>query len=304
MAATCSSVRLVLLFSLALSILSHLSSPFRLGGRVAKLKIVKKVSRMSLMPVRERRATRVLSSLRDKSNGIQSRENAIQNEVQKVDGRFSSLGDPEALFYLEERNGKLGRDFRSVIEAIEDFTTTCTVSVEDNNEENYDAVLHFLPPGELRNTIKSDIVNLGRDFAKLNDRAPSLKLTLCLTRDQRCPRFHVDKVRSRLLVTYAGPGTEYLKTGSRNWFLVPPKQLLESPVGDLFGSLRNMVAGRLSNSRYNELALTQGCEIGSAAAADVLVLKGAAWGSSNGALHRSPPLRNGEASPHVKAVLF
>jgi len=55
------------------------------------------------------------------------------------------------------------------------------------------------------------------------------------------------------------------------------------------------VAGRLSNSRYNELALTQGCEIGSAAAADVLVLKGAAWGSSNGALHRSPPLRNGEA---------
>lgn len=52
-----------------------------------------------------------------------------------------------------------------------------------------------------------DMANVSRLFAKL---MRSDAISFCLGTDRGCPRYHVDNVPLRLLVTYAGIGTEWL----------------------------------------------------------------------------------------------
>ncbi len=46
-----------------------------------------------------------------------------------------------------------------------------------------------------------------------------LDLRLDITDEQSCPKFHCDNVFVRLLVTYAGPGTEYIDVSQKNRIL-------------------------------------------------------------------------------------
>ena len=85
-----------------------------------------------------------------------------------------------------------------------------------------------------------------------------------------CPRFHVDRVGIRMLVTYLGPGTELLPQGQvdRNW------------LGDAAHGLVDEESG----------LMLPGAEVQQVSAFDVVLLKGEAWpGAENfGAVHRSP----------------
>lgn len=80
-----------------------------------------------------------------------------------------------------------------------------------------------------------------------------------------CPRFHVDHVPVRLLTTYAGPGSEWLKESA-----IKRSQLADEQPGL--------------------------CEIQQLTAGDVALLKGEKWLGNQGAglVHRSPSLARGE----------
>jgi hypothetical protein len=85
---------------------------------------------------------------------------------------------------------------------------------------------------------------------------------------QSCPRFHCDKVTCRLLLTYAGPGTQWLA---------------ESNVD------RSAIAARSSEPTLT--ACRDAALINQLNAGDIALLKGASWeGNEHGAVvHRSPP---------------
>lgn len=85
-----------------------------------------------------------------------------------------------------------------------------------------------------------------------------------------CPRFHVDNVQVRGLLTWCGPGTEYVEDRLVN------RQLLRNlPKGDLEG-YSAITGGKQSVKR--------------ASAGDFVWLKGNRWphGRTRGAIHRSP----------------
>lgn len=85
-----------------------------------------------------------------------------------------------------------------------------------------------------------------------------------------CPRFHVDRVGIRLLVTYLGPGTEWLADEhvDRSW-------------------LGDAGHGRLDEETG---VMLPGAEIRQAPPFAVVLLKGQAWpgAQGRGAVHRSP----------------
>jgi hypothetical protein len=63
--------------------------------------------------------------------------------------------------------------------------------------------------------LRKDIVNLISDFLEIAD-VPRVKVFVGPVVDDRCRKFHVDKLRLRLVCTYAGPGTEWLPEGAAN----------------------------------------------------------------------------------------
>lgn len=87
-----------------------------------------------------------------------------------------------------------------------------------------------------------------------------------------CPAFHHDHVMMRLVVTYQGPGTEYL----------------DEP------DVERRDAGPL---------VREGASVHQAGLADLVLLKGSAWPGNDqrGAVHRSPPHRG--HAPRVVATL-
>lgn len=67
-----------------------------------------------------------------------------------------------------------------------------------------------LPVGQLRETLVADIADLAERFANViaSDR---LRLRLETVDDNACRRFHRDCVPLRLLTTYRGPGTDWVR---------------------------------------------------------------------------------------------
>ena len=115
----------------------------------------------------------------------------------------------------------------------------------------------------------ADISSLCEMFSELVC-ADEVMISLESPDDATCPRFHVDRVGIRMLVTYLGPGTELLPQGQvdRNW------------LGDAGHGLVDEESG----------LMLPGAEVQQVSAFDVVLLKGEAWpGAENfGAVHRSP----------------
>ena len=79
-----------------------------------------------------------------------------------------------------------------------------------------------------------------------------------------CPRFHVDKVPCRMLITLSGSGTEWIRNGDVDWAIFSDRNATDSPVR--------------SNRRIQRLATGHWS-----------ILKGGAWNDGfDGVVHRSP----------------
>lgn len=134
-----------------------------------------------------------------------------------------------------------------------------------------------LPVGGARARIEADLAALVPVFARLSGRR-HLKLRIASTRDDACRKFHVDWVGLRLLVTYAGPGTE----------MVAAEHARREQVG----------RHDLGFAEANAAIVPDVSRIVRAEAGDVVLLKGEAWrgNEGRGAIHRSPPIEAVRAS--------
>lgn len=114
-----------------------------------------------------------------------------------------------------------------------------------------------------------DVSALCEMFAELLC-ADELMVSLESPEEAMCPRFHVDRVGVRMLVTYVGPGTEWL----------PNEHVDRRLLGD---------AGHGRPDNKSGL-MRPGAEVQQVSPFDVVLLKGEAWpGAENfGAVHRSP----------------
>jgi hypothetical protein len=65
-----------------------------------------------------------------------------------------------------------------------------------------------LPDGQPRAALVADAAALARAFAEAAG-APRLRVRFERVATDACRRFHVDRVRARLICTWRGPGTEY-----------------------------------------------------------------------------------------------
>lgn len=114
-----------------------------------------------------------------------------------------------------------------------------------------------------------DIVHLCEAFADLVQ-AEDLMISLEGPAEATCPRFHVDRVGIRMLVTYAGPGSEWLAEADvdRRWL---------GEAGQGLPDEENGVIREGGSARTVEPF-------------SVTLLKGEAWPGADGfgAVHRSP----------------
>ncbi len=107
----------------------------------------------------------------------------------------------------------------------------------------------------------ADVVWLARAFACLVD-ARRIGLRLRLLNKAMCPRFHVDHVPLRLITTYAGAGSEWLREG------VMARRRLGEP-----------------SAEPTDAAAVERLQVG-----EVALFKGEKWQGNEGAgiIHRSP----------------
>jgi len=108
----------------------------------------------------------------------------------------------------------------------------------------------------------ADVASLAGHFAHLT-RAARVQIHLHKVLSDNCQFFHVDKVEARLLTTYAGLGTQWLRNQDVN----------------------RRALGRGKNSRI----MLDGSEIQSVPTGAVAIMKGERW-NSDGLVHRSPPM--------------
>jgi len=204
--------------------------------------------------------------------------------------RFGKIREKDMHYLLEKR--KLGLD-TSELAYISNFECVEIINAMQPAEKQLEKLLRFLPTEDLKSQVKSDIINLSRQFAEIQD-IKYIKVKFELKRKQSCPRYHVDYIPYRLLVTYAGPGTHYLTKGNSNPMMIPIKSLLHTPIWKLLETYRNWFIRRISHDEYNECALLPSAKVDITEPGDILILKGAAWEGCNGAVHRSPPVEEGE----------
>ncbi len=104
---------------------------------------------------------------------------------------------------------------------------------------------------------------------------PRVGVRLAVTGAAMCPRFHVDHVGLRAVLTLLGPGTEWLDGGDVD----------RGRLGHRSGGLPDERSG----------LLRPGAVVHRAAAGDLVVMKGTAWpgNEGRGAVHRSPHTRGG-----------
>jgi hypothetical protein len=135
-----------------------------------------------------------------------------------------------------------------------------------------------LRAGPERTWLLEDMVSRAASLARLAG-VEECRFTFGVVRGDQCRKFHVDRVRLRLITTYTGPGTEWIpESGVRRAALQSPAPCPESA---------NRQIAR--DPRW----------VRRAGAGDVLVMKGAVAGSP-GVVHRSPPI---EAQGLLRVVL-
>lgn len=113
----------------------------------------------------------------------------------------------------------------------------------------------------------ADVAWLVQVYACLLD-ARSIGLRLRALDAAMCPRFHVDRVPLRLITSYAGPGSQWLREGTMS---------------------RQHLGGPQALPAENAVVEQIGC-------GHVALLKGERWigNEGRGLVHRSPPLPAGE----------
>jgi hypothetical protein len=131
--------------------------------------------------------------------------------------------------------------------------------------------------------LRTDIGRLIELYVDLME-CPSVGLRLEVVDRAMCPRFHVDRVALRLLVTYRGPATEWLDDAAAD----------RGKLGAGADGLPDAQSGLIRDP----------LAIGRARPFDVVVLKGCQWpgNEARGAIHRSPPVPI-EAAPRVLVAL-
>ena len=134
---------------------------------------------------------------------------------------------------------------------------------------------------EDRRFLKSDIEELASQLGELLG-CRHLRAYLYTQRTDGCRKIHTDNVTLRLICTYAGPGTDWL----RNEDVVREK----------------LVPSELDAEIANRQVVKDGAVLQRSASGEVLLLKGDAYpgNSGFGAAHRSPPL---EATAATRLVL-
>lgn len=117
--------------------------------------------------------------------------------------------------------------------------------------------------------LAADVASLCEMFTQLVC-ADELMVSLESPDEATCPRFHVDLVGIRMLVTYVGPGTEWL----------PHEHVDRRWLGDAGHGRRDEQTG----------LMLPGARVQQVAPFDVVLLKGEAWpgAAGFGAVHRSP----------------
>lgn len=135
--------------------------------------------------------------------------------------------------------------------------------------------LNFCP------ALRADIGRLIELYVDLME-CPSVGLRLEVVDRAMCPRFHVNRVALRLLVTYRGPATEWLD--------------------DAAADRGKLGAGGLPDAQSG--LIRDPLAIGRARPFDVVLLKGCQWpgNEARGAIHRSPAVPIG-AAPRVLLAL-
>lgn len=141
-----------------------------------------------------------------------------------------------------------------------------------------------LPPLDLCQALCADLGGLTALYADLMG-CPAVGLRLEVMERAMCPRFHVDRVALRLLVTYRGPATEWLDDAAVD----------RSKLGG--GG-----ADALPDAQCG-LVLGPGA-VGRARPYDIVLLKGCGWpgNEARGAIHRSPAVPAGLAPRLLLAV--
>jgi len=151
----------------------------------------------------------------------------------------------------------------------------------------------FVVPPELASRAVSEelpaLPHLARDLqfwievlAELTG-AEQVGVRLARLETSMCPRFHVDRVTVRLLITYEGPGTEFVSSDQ-----VDRRRLGHAALG--------------ASDEGSGLLLSRDC-VRAASVFDVVLLKGEGWPGNHGlgAVHRSPPTR--VAAPRLVLTL-
>ena len=161
---------------------------------------------------------------------------------------------------------------RGINKALSDYLHTAAVlgniQIREELTAGDRARLIDLPPGEGSELLKDDVSQLAEILCELVD-CPSVGLRLASVHNAMCPKWHVDRVPIRLLCTYTGVGTEWLKDQHVD------RNKLSDP------AIVNRVCHR--------------ARIG-----DVVLLKGALWqdNAGFGAIHRSPAISS-DATPRL-----
>jgi len=138
----------------------------------------------------------------------------------------------------------------------------------------HDEPERVLPLGIARGPLGADIARLVDMFACLFE-LEKVGIRLMTLNNAMCPRFHVDRVYCRLLTTYGGPGTQWLRDTrlGRPW--------------------RDMLAAAEQGDKDAQEELGTCTE--SVDCQDVALLKGEAWpdNAGYGLVHRSPQVEPG-----------
>ena len=139
----------------------------------------------------------------------------------------------------------------------------------------YQAVTDFLPAAawdvdrRAASAWRDDVLSICELFANCVEAAAAV-VVLEGPSEATCPRFHVDRVGIRMLVTYSGPGTEWLEESDvdRRWLGAAGDGLPDDQDG----------------------VLRDGAEIRSLPPFSVALFKGEAWPGAErrGVVHRSP----------------
>lgn len=173
--------------------------------------------------------------------------------------------------WQRELDHTLQKAAADVLQHSRSLQVACTVSVDNC----IDTLFHALGETDSAKILSEDIHFLTDMYCCLFD-LKQIGLRITKLDSAMCPKFHVDRVPARLITTYQGVATEWLKNQT-----VDRTKLGIASVGipdDQSGVYR------------------QASDVQQVSTGDVILLKGESWigNEGNGIVHRSPSVPHGE----------